>query len=59
MASRCILQIYNPIPRLEKVCQGKGFISGKLPMTEDEDRTFVKYTIVAMVHMIYKTGKLH
>ena len=37
MASRCILQIYNPIPRLEKVCQGKGFISGKPPMTEDED----------------------
>lgn len=35
--------------------KGKELISGKHPMTEEEGHIFVKYTIVAMVHMIYYT----
>ena len=31
---------------------GLGFISGKLLMNKDKGHIFVKYTIVAMVHMI-------
>ena len=31
---------------------GKGFINGKLLMTEDKGRMFVVYTIMAVVHMI-------
>ena len=31
---------------------GSGFISGKLPMTEDKDFIFTEYTVVAVVHMI-------
>ena len=47
MAIRCIQQIYDLSPRSE------GFINGKLPMTEDEGRMFVVYTVIAIVHMIY------
>ena len=36
--------------------KGKGrFISGKLLMTENKGSIFVKYTKVAVVHMIYTT----
>ena len=33
--------------------KGEGFISGKLPMTEDEGRIqlFVEYTVVAVAHV--------
>ena len=50
MVSRCIPKIYNLSLRSEEVLPL--FISGKLPMTEDEGRIFVKYTILAVVHMI-------
>ena len=33
--------------------KGEGLISDKLPMTEDKRSTFVKYTVGAMVHMVY------
>ena len=33
--------------------KGNGFISGKLPMTEDEGHMFVVYTVIVMVHMKY------
>ena len=33
--------------------KGEGFICGKLPMTEDKGRSFVEYTALAMVLMIY------
>ena len=42
------MQLINP---------GEGFISGKLPMTEDEGRTFVEYTAGAVVYMIYTMMK--
>ena len=38
---------------------GKGFINGKLPMTEDEGHIFVEYTVVAVVCMIYTIGMSH
>ena len=41
------LPLINPEP------EGRGVISGKLPMTKDKESIFVEYTIVAMVHMIY------
>ena len=37
----------------------EGFISGKLPMTEDEDHVFVEYTVLAVVHMIYTMETSH
>ena len=33
--------------------KGKGLVSGKLPIIEDKGHIFVKYTVVAVVHMIY------
>ena len=39
--------------------RGEGFISGKLPMTEDEGRIFVEYTVLAVVHIIYTMETSH
>jgi len=41
------LPLINPEPK------ARGFICGKLPMTEDEGCIYAEYTEVAMVHMIY------
>ena len=41
------LPLINPRPKAE------GFISGKLPMAKDEDRMFVEYTVIAIVHNYY------
>ena len=36
-----------------QACGQRKFISDKLPMTEDEGSIFIKYTIVAVVHIIH------
>ena len=46
------LPLINPEPEGQGA-SGSGFICGKLPMTEDKGSIFVKYTIVAVVYMIY------
>ena len=38
---------------------GEEFISGKFPITEDEGRIFVEYTVLAVFHMIYTMGTSH
>ena len=49
---RCIPHIYNPSPKfttdktLKPWAEGEGFISGKLPMTEDEGCIYEEYTEV-------------
>ena len=49
MATRCIPHIYNPSPRSRKFttdkprAESEGFISGKLPMTEDEGCLYAEY----------------
>ena len=48
------LPLINPEPK------GRGVvISGKLPMTEDEGRIFVEYTVLAVVHIIYTMETSH
>ena len=55
-----IYNIYTNI-RLESKVRGGFllFISGKLPITEDEGSIFVKYNVLDVVYMIYTMGMSH
>ena len=49
-------EVKGSLPLIIPSQKCKGFISGKLPMTEDEGRIFVEYTVIAVIHMIYTKG---
>ena len=38
-----------PLIYINQRPKAEGFISGKLPMAEDEDRMFVEYTVIAII----------
>ena len=46
-------EVRGSLPLINPEAEAEGFINGKLPITEDESRMFVVYTVIAMVHMIY------
>ena len=52
-------EVRRSLPLINPSTFGLGFISGKLPMTEDKGLILVEYTVVAVVHMIYTMGTSH
>ena len=50
-------EVRGSLPLLNPSPKGEGSINGKLPMTKDEGRMFVVYTVMAVVHMIYTMTK--